>query len=279
MMVDRRTLDVRYEGMASELADQGIAVVAADLRGHGRSRPLAGEGGSWTYDDLVEQDTPALYRFARARWPHLPLFSVGHSLFAHVALAHLARHPDTDPVAGLVLLAANVWMERCEPSRLRWLLKRSIAEASALVTRRVGRLPVRALRLGNADEPRAFWEQFMTSVRDDDWRARDGFSYFAALSSIRRPVLSIAARGDRLLCRPISSARFVAAIPGHEHVTVGRVSTVEAGRARHEPELAFDPKHMDLLVDQRSRPVWHRVGEFILEHAARKRPINGEARP
>ncbi|MGZ3406752.1 MAG: alpha/beta fold hydrolase, partial [Polyangia bacterium] len=108
MMVDRRTLDrPRGRGLVSSLAARGVACVVADLRGHGRSGPRADEGGDWSYDDLVEHDVPTLVAFARSRFPDLPLTCVGHSLFGHVSLAHLARHPDAD-VDALVLLAVNV---------------------------------------------------------------------------------------------------------------------------------------------------------------------------
>src|SRR5690349_3080658 len=61
MMVDRRTLDrPRGRGLVSSLAAGGIACVVADLRGHGNSGPRAGEGGDWSYDDLVELDVPTL---------------------------------------------------------------------------------------------------------------------------------------------------------------------------------------------------------------------------
>src|SRR6476620_5688121 len=64
MFVNRRTLTRR---LAPHLQSRDIAVIAFDLRGHGGSRPRASDGGSWSYDDLVEYDVPAVIAFARAQ--------------------------------------------------------------------------------------------------------------------------------------------------------------------------------------------------------------------
>lgn len=255
MMVDRRTLDVLRDGLVSHLAARGIAVVWPDLRGHGKSGPLASEGGRWTYDDLVEQDTPALIAFARERLPGLPLVAVGHSLFGHVALAHVARHPDA-ALDGLALLAANIWAPRWERDRVTTWKKRALAEAFDGVTRLWGYFPTRRLKIGSCDEAAGYVRQLASFTRADNWVADDGFSYADALPGIRKPLLSVAAAGDRLLCNPEAARLFVEAVPGAEHITVGRASG-----------LATDSSHMGLVLDRRCRPVWDRVADFVLRCA------------
>jgi alpha-beta hydrolase superfamily lysophospholipase len=155
MMVDRRTLDrPRGRGLVSTLAARGIACVVADLRGHGTSGPRAGEGGDWGYDDLVEHDVPTLIAFARARFPSLPLACVGHSLFGHVALAHLARHSDAD-IDGLVLLAVNVANPSWDARSVGALQRRAAIELMGILGRIFGRLPVRRFGYGSDDEAAA----------------------------------------------------------------------------------------------------------------------------
>lgn len=257
MMVDRRTLDrPRGRGLVSELAARGIACVVADLRGHGKSGPRAEEGGDWGYDELVEQDVPALVAFARARFPGLPLACVGHSLFGHVALGHVARHPEA-LIDGLVLLACNVanptWAAR---PLSRWQ-KGALIEAMGAVTRAVGRLPVRRLGYGTDDEAAGYVRDFVRCWRVGDWQARDGFSYYQALAKLRRPLLALVGSGDRLMS-PAHDARALALrVPGAACHTVGRTSG-----------LSFDPDHMGLVLDERARPAWRQAAAFIRQLTA-----------
>jgi predicted alpha/beta hydrolase len=257
MMVDRRTLDrPRGRGLVSHLADRGIAVLWPDLRGHGKSGPRPEDGGDWHYDDLVA-DVPLLLDAARARLPGLPLYVVGHSLFGHVTLGHLAEQPDT-ALDGLVLLACNVvnpsWRKR--PVE-RWKKGALIALMHAL-TRARGRLPIRLLGIGSDDEPRGYVDDLVRTFREGRWLSRTGFDRYAALPRVRTPVLALVGAADRLLSPPGDARDLVAALPVHTFEVVG-----------HSSGLPFDPGHMDLVLDARCAPVWDRVADFV--SAARRR--------
>ncbi len=257
MMVDRRTLERPGGGLISHLVVRDIAVVWPDLRGHGQSEPRADQGGRWSYDDLVDRDAPALYRFARTRWPDLPLVSVGHSLFGHVALAHLARYGRGDRGAvpdGLVALGANLWGRRWEPNPVRWVAKRLLLAAMEETTRLWGYFPARQLRIASCDESIDYVDQLVGFARTG-WVAKDGFSYADALGQIAKPVLSLAAAGDRLLCHPACAQRMAAEIPGAIYETVGRATG-----------LATDGGHMAMVIDPGFRPMWDRVADFVLNH-------------
>jgi predicted alpha/beta hydrolase len=251
MMADRRTLDAGGDGLASHLERRGIAVVMADLRGHGASGPGAAAGGQWSYDDLVEADTRALLDFVGRRFPKLRRVVVGHSLFGHVALAHAIRYPQ-EAADAIVALSANIWTPRWEPEvRLR-LAKRTILETGLAVARTVGYLPARRLRLGSCDESLPFWQQMTHWQRHNDWYASDGFSYLAHARRLQRPVLALVGTGDRLLCRPVAARRFYAELPAARLEVVGSTTG-----------LGYDPDHMDLVTDQRSRPLWERIANYI----------------
>jgi predicted alpha/beta hydrolase len=252
MMVDRRTLDrPRGGGLVSALADRGIAVVIADLRGHGKSGPRAGEGGDWGYDDLVEHDVPTLIAFARSRFPSLPLACVGHSLFGHVALAHLSRHPDAD-VDGIVLLAVNVPNPSWDTRPLVRVTRRTMIETMNTLTLAAGRLPARRLRYGTDDEARGYVADFVRNCRTRRWRARDGFDYWENLTRVRTPVLAMVGAGDHFMS-PVQDARAVALrTPDATFAVVG-----------HASGLAFDPDHMGLVLDERARPAWDQAAGFI----------------
>jgi predicted alpha/beta hydrolase len=257
MMVDRRTVDWRNRGLASTLAARGIAVVLADLRGHGESAPRAGER-DWGYDDIVENDVPALLQLAREKFPSLPCVTVGHSLFGHVSLAHVARHPEA-PVDGLVLLACNVSHPSWTP--LSRLAKGPLIEVMWLSTRLFGRLPVRRFGIGSDDEAPRYVADMRRGWRTNSWHARDGFDYFAALPSVKQPLLALVGARDRLYSPPADARSLVAPVPRHELAVVGRASG-----------LAFDPDHMAVVLDARARPVWERIADFVLSVRARSRP-------
>ena len=120
MMVDRRSMDrPSGDGFASHLARAGWDVYLLDVRGHGASGPRAEEGGSWTYDDIVQRDLPAAVAAVRERQEMGPVVVVGHSLCGHASPAaegcgFYPRPPDAH-----VLLSANMWLPRLEPSSLR----------------------------------------------------------------------------------------------------------------------------------------------------------------
>ena len=252
MMVDRRTLDrPRGRGLVSSLAAGGIACVVADLRGHGQSGPRADEGGDWSYDDLVEHDVPTLIALARARFPALPLACVGHSLFGHVALAHLARHPGAD-VDALVLLAVNVANPSWRARTVDYARRRAGIELMGLFGRTFGRLPARRLRYGTDDEAGSYVRDFVRNGRARRWLARDGFDYWDALARIDRPLLALVGSGDRLMSPPEDARAVAARVPGAKFHVVGRDSG-----------LGFDPDHMGLVLDERSRPAWDQAAEFI----------------
>ncbi|HEY2748729.1 MAG TPA: alpha/beta fold hydrolase [Polyangia bacterium] len=255
MMVDRRTLDrPRGRGLVSTLAARGIACVVADLRGHGTSGPRAGEGGDWGYDDLVEHDVPTLIAFARARFPSLPLACVGHSLFGHVALAHLARHSDAD-IDGLVLLAVNVANPSWDARSVGALQRRAAIELMGILGRIFGRLPVRRFGYGSDDEAAGYVRDFVRNGRARRWRARDGFDYWEALACVDRPILAIVGAGDRFMCPPSDARAIVERVRGARFHVVGRAAALPFG--------AGWPDHMGLVLDERARPAWDQTAEFI----------------
>ncbi len=252
MMVDRRTLDrPRGRGLVSSLAARGIAVVVADLRGHGKSGPRAGDGGDWGYDDLVEHDVPTLVAFARARFPSLPLACLGHSLFGHVALAHLSRHPDAD-IDGIVLLAVNVPNPSWDAPLVGRASRRAMIEAMNALTVAFGRLPARRLGYGSDDESRGYVRDFVRNCRTRHWRARDGFDYWHGLARVDRPVLAMVGSGDYFMS-PARDARAVAL----------RASNATFACVGRRSGLAFDPDHMGLVLDERARPAWDQAADFI----------------
>jgi predicted alpha/beta hydrolase len=247
-------------GVAAMLVECGWRVVAFDFRGHGDSGPSAGQGGSYSYDDLVLRDVPAVAAFARSRAPRAkPLVLVGHSLGGHVGLA--AQGLGLVAFDAIACVGANVWLRELEVSAARWIAKRVALAAMVAVCRRVGRFPARLLRLGSDDESRMYVEDFDRFARTGAWTSRDGTrDYMTALGNVRIPVLQMVSDGDRLECVPESGARFVAHCAGaREFIRVARAD--DGGPA---------PDHMGLVTSGRARSAWSRVEAWM--RSARVRP-------
>lgn len=261
MMLSGRSFDrPRGRGMASALAARGHPVYLVDLRGHGASGPAAGEGGDWTYDQIVAFDVPAAVEAVAARHPGRRLVWVGHSLSAHAGAAAFGQRPDL-PLAAAVLISPVVWMRRHEPSAAAWLVKRATLALWWRLTRAVGHTPARRLRVGSDDEAPGYVRQFLDWARADAWTSGEGgVDYLAGLSRVRFPILVVNARGDRFVSRTACVRCFAAAFTAAP-VTFWELGRRELGLPRRK--MPLEPGHMALVKDPRSAPAWERIAEWI----------------
>jgi predicted alpha/beta hydrolase len=259
MFARRTTFTKPAEGSLAELFSRsGYRTIAFDFRGHGDSAPSARAGGSWSYDDLVRSDLPAVAACAKDRFGGLPLVVVGHSLGGNVALA--SQGLGVLGADALVVVATNMWTKRHEPSRRRWVAKRAIMEAFDVVCRRRGFLPARALRIGSDDESARYMAALIRCVRYGRWTSDDGRDDYAELTSrIDVPVAAVASEGDRLFCRPECAERMVERVRGPR--LVERVARSDDGSA--------PPGHMGLVTSRRVREVYRRVVEWLASSLAR----------
>lgn len=93
----------QYGEVAKALIEERVALIAIDLRGHGRSGGRRGHTPS--YAALLD-DVDALLAGAAERHPGAPRFIYGHSLGGNLVLNHaLRRQPD---VAGVI--ATGPWL-------------------------------------------------------------------------------------------------------------------------------------------------------------------------
>ena len=93
----------RYAGFGEYLAEHGYVAVAQDHMGHGESisddLPRGCIRGGW---DAMVQDVHALTLRARACWPGLPFFLLGHSMGSFLARTYLYTFPE-EALRGCVL--------------------------------------------------------------------------------------------------------------------------------------------------------------------------------
>ena len=106
------------------LLQGGLLVYAYDQRGFGRSP----NRGYWAGANTMAEDAVVAARLLRARHPGLPLFLLGESMGAGVAiLAGTAAEPP--PVNGMILLAPALWTRATMDPLIRgtlWLAARTM---------------------------------------------------------------------------------------------------------------------------------------------------------
>lgn len=99
-----------WETPAAWWAEQGAATYALDQRGFGE----APNPGIWGGVEAMIHDVQALTTALRAKYPGLPIFLVGESMGAAVAMAATATWEEGRP-DGIVLAAPGVWGRNTMP--------------------------------------------------------------------------------------------------------------------------------------------------------------------
>jgi len=94
-----------YRELARQVALKGTIVVAPDLRGHGHSEGVRGDIVSFSRYVI---DVEVAVTWASTMWPDLPIFVMGESMGASIAIQYVARglyRTHQIPLAGLVLVS------------------------------------------------------------------------------------------------------------------------------------------------------------------------------
>jgi len=243
MMTDGRYFGARRPGsFAATLAEHGHDVLVPDFRGHGRSRPPTAGPDDWSFDDLVELDLPAIVTAAARSSACAPedLVLLGHSLGGLVATAALGTARIPSPRL-LMLPSTAVWLHGADGS----LRRRALMAVYRNVTALLGRAPIRALRVGTADEAATYVRQLTGWTLAARWTSLGGIDYQAAAQSITTPVLPFVGAGD-WMCTPRDAAGFA----GHFATSAPlRVVGTMFGDA-------LDPDHFELFTRPELRPLW-----------------------
>ncbi len=250
MMTDGRYFGARREdGFAQALAERGLDVIVADFRGHGRSVPPRAGSDDWSFDDLVELDLPAIVTAAAqaSGCPADELVWLGHSLGGLVAAAGLGTRR-APPPRKVVLPSTAVWLLGPHAPIQRRAIMRVYRHLTALL----GRAPIRALRIGTADEAATYVRQLTGWARSARWTNLRGIDYLATLARVETPVLPLVGAGD-WMCTPRDALGFVGHLPRAEPLRI-------VGRAFGD---AIDPDHFGLFTRGELRPLWHELAERI----------------
>ncbi len=236
-------------GFAAHLVERGVEVFVLDWRGHGDSVPPSPrDPGGWSFDDYVELDLPAAIGAVCAAAGIAPgeLAYLGHSLGGLVGLAAFGSGNVPLPRV-LSLWATSVWL----PGRQGPRARRAAMAVYRLLSRR-GHAPVRRLRFGTDDEPRAYVDQLTGWSRTGRWTSRTGVDHLAALRHVDCPTRAFTGAGDRL-CRPRDAEVLTARLPQCAPLRV-------IGRAYGD---GTDPDHFSLFTHADLAPVWDELCAFV----------------
>jgi acylglycerol lipase len=137
----------RYAHVGERLAGAGYAAYAVDHRGHGRSQ---GERVMVDADEVVA-DLRAFIDLAAARHPGRPVFLLGHSMGAAIAIACAVRHQDA--LEGLLLSGALADPDAASP------VTRALSRVLSKLTPGLGVYQLDASRISRDPEVVRAYEQ------------------------------------------------------------------------------------------------------------------------
>jgi predicted alpha/beta hydrolase len=246
-----------YEAFARHLAGIGLSTLTYDYRGTGRSRGASLRGDTVTMADWMNEDVPAVARWAAARFPGLPLLAVGHSVGGHAMILS----GDDPLVRAGVLIACHAGITRtirgrAERARVR-LVMRVLAP---LLCALKGYMPGKRIGLGE-DLPRGVmleWSRWTTLPRyfyDDP--ALDAARRAAR---VRMPLLALGFDDDPW------------ANPHAMDILLSGVTGAPIERRQLDPQALglAGVGHMGFFRKRCGPALWPQVGDWLLARAAQQ---------
>ena len=110
----------RYDRMAKKLNSKDIAVLAMDLRGHGRS---SGKRGHCSPRRSLLADIDRMVRQAQSDYPDCPIVVYGHSMGGNIGLDYVNRGNLNDVPAGFIISAPWIRLVKPIPAPLYALVR------------------------------------------------------------------------------------------------------------------------------------------------------------
>lgn len=237
------------KGLAPWLAVRGYDVFVADLRGKGGSQPLIDRHARHGQSEMIGVDLPALHaavlHHAQAKQVHW----VSHSWGGVVMNSCLLRHPELIAQVPSVVHFAAKRSVRVRNMHKRIEIDLMWNRVLKRLTRWVGYLPARQLRIGSDNETRKTHRQIQAWVEADRWMDEDDrFDYGRAARHVKLPpTLYLAAIKDACRGHPEDVKRFRAESGPH----LSRVHVLsKMGGAMHDYDHASIVTHPDAERDQ-----------------------------
>ncbi|NNC99940.1 MAG: alpha/beta fold hydrolase [Gammaproteobacteria bacterium] len=184
----------KYDVLASSLHRAGLAVVIAELRGHGSSSVRASRTQDFGYHTMLENDFPAVLHKAKELFPNVPCYLLGHSLGGQLASLYLAAYPGV--AEGLILTAScTVYYRGWKfPKNLSILL---FSQFSALIATLLGHFPGRKIGFAGR-EASSVMRDWARNCRTGIYRLSDSTVDFeAALAKLDCTLIAIRFSDDQ----------------------------------------------------------------------------------
>ena len=225
----------RYQALAADFVAAGIAVLAFDHRGHGRSGGRRGAINRW-----ADFRRDVGYMAAELADPSLPLFFYGHSMGGLMVLDY-ALHGEGPEPAGVIASSPFLWPESVPAWRralaaVAAVLAPGFTESARIDARLLSRVP-EVVRDYEQDplvhgeiSARLAHEMFSTARRTR-----------GAGAGIRQPLLIVQGEDDRL-CPAQGSERFFAGVTHPDRIRRTWPQT------RHEPHNDLDREEVTATI-------------------------------
>ena len=196
----------RYGHLAEYLNNEGYALLAFDLRGHGKSEGPKGHTPSY---DVLLTDIDKLLDEAGERFLDFPCVLYGHSMGGNLVLNYaLRRKPRRPEIAGII--ATSPWLRLVfEPPKFKIALSKlmnrlwpSISQPNGLDTNGLSRDPevVRAYKKDTLVHDRISMRLFVTISESGRWVIEHATEFPPSL-----PLLLMHGTGDRIASAKASS--------------------------------------------------------------------------
>jgi pimeloyl-ACP methyl ester carboxylesterase len=269
--------------LAEHLAGSGFDCYVPELRGAGKSqRP----SGSWTLDDYLERDIPALIEHVLLASGTAQLTWIGHSMGGLLMMMYGIEHPEA-PISRLIAVGSaldyrpgrNVYQDVRKLRKLAGPLREFpfgvIARALSPIAGIGPILPAEGMNFHRSNTDRAVCRELMAqgfatiplSLFDSLATTfdTDGFSrvstrkgrivYLEHAAELRMPTLIVAGSRD-VQCPPATAQATFDRLTG-----VKDKRALFVGKPYGQPD---DYGHLDLLVGKRAaQEVWPHIEEFV----------------
>lgn len=235
----------RYAHMADHLNTQGIAVVAADFQGHGKTPGKRGVVNS--YDDF-RANLASLLSAARNTYPELPMVLYGHSMGGGIVLDYGLRTADNLPI---IASAPLITLTEPVPKALRLLAK----IMGRLTPNGAMKQPIDGTKISDLPEEQAAY------MADPLNHGTMGFRLAEGLISTGENIAQRAESWDRPLLLVHSKADQLTGFDG----------SAEFSRAAKQVDFrAFETSQHEMHNDAPRQEVYKLMTDFILEQSAAK---------
>ncbi len=204
------------KGLAPWLAQQGYDVYAFDLPGKGKSTPSASSRIDYSQTQFITEDFAKLIAAIRKINQSDTLYLGAHSWGGVLIAAALARNP----IDAEAMVFFGSKRRIAHQNLRRWLMVDLVWNAaSTAVTKTLGYLPAKKMRMGSDNEPATFYRQMNHWVYSKNWiDPEDGFNYAEKLKTFKLPpTLFLAGTNDYTLGNPADVELLMNEMPHPEH--------------------------------------------------------------